>query len=155
MLGLLGANWKIIAGAAAIAAIFGAGWQTNGWRYEAQYRDAEKEIFEQIEERRAELLAEFETTRQADDVARAALTSDLAGLRSRNTELQAQIQTASLAKTEPEVQIQWRDRVVREETDELCGPPVLANPFSLDFVRLFNESADQRSGPVPGADSPG
>jgi hypothetical protein len=155
VLGLLAGNWKILAAAGAVALIFLAGWKTNGWRYEAQYRAAEKQIFEEIAERRDELLEEFETTRAADQDARLALNVDLADLRAVNQALGAEIDAASLAKTEPEIVIQWRERVVREESDEICGPPVLANPFGPEFVRLFNQSADRSSGSVPGADPPG
>lgn len=155
MLGLLGANWKLIAGAVAITAVFGAGWTVNGWRYEAEYREAEREIFDEIAERRAALVAEFEDLRQVDDLARSIMATDLVDMRARNDALQAEIETASLVKTEPQVVIQWRDRVVREESDEICGPPVLANPFSVEFVQLFNKSTDQRGRPMPGTDSSG
>lgn len=155
MLGLLGANWKLIAGAVAIAAVFGAGWTVNGWRYEAEYREAELAIFDEIAERRADLLAEFEDLRGADELARSLMATDLATLRARNDDMQDQLEAVSLAKTEPEVVIQWRDRVVSEEDDEICGKPLLANPFGAEFVRLFNESADQRGGPVPGTDTTG
>lgn len=154
-MGFLLANWKIAAGAAAIAAVFLAGWKVNGWRYEAEYAEAFETIQEQLAERRTELLVEFEETRQTDQAARAAMSSDLSALRARNDELQDQVDSTLLVKSEPEIVVQWRERIVREEIDETCGPPVLANPFGPEFVRLYNESSDQRSGSVPGADPAG
>ena len=152
-MGFLTGNWKMIAAGFAVVAIFTAGWKVNGWRYEAEYREAELAIFDEIAERRAVLLAEFEDLRQGDDLARAIMATDLAAQRARADQLASELESASLVKTETEIVVQWRDRVVTEDADEICGKPVLANPFGAEFVRLFNESADQRGGPVPGADT--
>lgn len=140
MLALLG-NWKLIAAGAAVIAIFLAGWNINGTRWESKWNKAILDRQEAVDELRAEMRAEFEAQRDVDDVARRQLAVNLTTLRAQNQRLETELDDAQLTKTPDEVRIVWRDRVIREEVDGACEAPVLANPFTSDFARLFNDSA--------------
>ena len=151
MLALLG-NWKLIAAGAAVIAIFLAGWNINGTRWESKWNKAVLDRQEAVDELHAEMRAEFEAQRDVDDVARRQLAVNLTTLRAQNQRLETELDDAQLTKTPDEVRIEWRDRVIREEAGA-CIAPVLANPFTADFARLFNDSA-AGGARLSGADPP-
>ena len=68
---------------------------------------------------------------EADAVARGLLQSDLATLRERERELITHIDNITLVTPIPELRIEGC-------TDDGETTLVLANPFSVDFVRLWN-----------------
>ena len=154
MLGALLGQWKLIAAVAGVAGLFFAGWTVNGWRWESRIADAERQHAADVREAQARVRAEWDAQRLIDEANRDGLNSDLERLRNVNTRLNQELADAQLVKPETVIETQWRDRVVTEEV-EVCGPPTLANPFSAQFVGLFNDSASRNAGGLPGADPSG
>jgi len=145
MMGLLLSNWKLLAAGIVLASVFYGGWTVNGWRWESKWQTAVATQQSIVEQLRKEHERAFHAQRERDQAARESLMADLSGLREQNDGLLLRLENASLVR-EPEVR--WRERV---ETDETACTPILANPFSADFVRLFNDSAN-RGAAMPGAD---
>lgn len=154
MFGLLLGNWKLIALVAGAAGLFLAGWTVNGWRHDAALKRAETAYADDLREARGKVLDEWNAQRAVDDASRVSLTEDLAQLETVNTRLQMELNDAELVKPITVVEERWRERIITEES-ETCGPPVLANPFTAEFARLYNESSHRNSGGLPGPDPEG
>ena len=152
-MGLLLGNWKLIAGAALVVSAFLAGWNVNGTRWESKWNAALVGRAQAVQEERDRLQGEFELQRSVDDNARRQLADDILALRTSNERLEEELGDARLTKTPDQVVTEFRDRVIREEV-EICSAPTLANPFTVDFARLFNDSASGGSG-LSGADPQG
>lgn len=137
--------WKPAAAIALLALSFGAGWQTNGWRMGEKIENAKAEQLAAFEKRRSELLAAHAEQQERDQAARVALSRDLEAARSDAARLAAEVETLRLTPSSPVI-----ERVLVPGDCESGQPEVvLANPFSDDFVRLWNESALAARSPTP------
>ncbi len=147
MLAALLANWKILVAVGGALALFGTGWTVNGWKHDAAMKRAETAHQQDVREAQAKVFAEWDEQRKKDDARRTALTKDLNRLKVVNSRLQTEVSDAQLVKPITVVEERWR------ETG--CEAPVLANPFTADFARLFNQSANRYAGGLSEADSEG
>lgn len=143
--------YKMIAAVAGVAVVFFAGWTVNGWRWESRVADAERRHSQDVREARQQVFDEWDAQRVIDNASRVTLTEDLALLEQVNKRLEMELDDAQLVKPITVVEERWRERVIREES-ETCGPPVLANPFTTEFARLFNDSSRRHVGGLPGSD---
>lgn len=125
--------WKFAAYGAVIAALFTAGWQTNGWRLESawEHEKAEraKAVAEAVIERnnhwRAVQAAQRAKTKFISD----ALTATLDSIRIRNEEMSTRLSTASLIKPEVITLCEINDNEI-------------VNPIGNDFVALWRVRLD-------------
>lgn len=152
-MGFLLGNWKLIAAGGVVVAAFVAGWNLAGSSWEAKWNEAVASRAAAVIEERDRLQAEFLVQRSEDTDARQQLADDLLTLRTSNERLEEELSDAVLTKTPTEVITEFRDRIVTEEV-EICTAPVLANPFTVEFARLFNDSAGGGAR-LPGSDTEG
>lgn len=130
-------HWKLLAGAAAILAVFFAGWYVNGVRWENRMMDAREKrtqaVLDAVQEARDEMVDRFKLQVALRDRHADVLTADLAAIREENTALAAEIESAGLIK--PEL-------ITCDITgDKIDEPP---NPFSDNFVDLWNDAGRVR-----------
>lgn len=136
-------KYRLIAGAVVtvtlLGAVFTAGWQFNGWRLKAKMAERETEIAAAYEQRRAELLSEYGRQARADEEAIATLVRRLAANRQATNQLEEELRNIQLTPDDPIV-----ERVIVPGDCENDQPEiVIANPFTPDFVRLWNQSANR------------
>lgn len=132
-------SWKPIVAIASAALVFAAGWQVNGWRLKNEMRKNELALARAYEARRSELLAEYERQAAADEAARLALSRNLEDARTRTALLEEELERTRLTPNPAAVRV---ERVLVPGDCANDQPEVvLANPFTADFVRLWNQSA--------------
>jgi len=128
---------RLIGAGVAVVLLFGAGWQVNGWRLNAKFAKSEAAAVAAFEERRAELLAEYKEKARRDQTARLALQEALDTNRTKTASLEEELARTTLTPTAPHI-----ERVlIPGDCDNGQPTVVIANPFTDDFVRLWNDSA--------------
>jgi hypothetical protein len=144
-----GLNWIRIALIAALAAtIFGMGYMYAGKKHAEHEADVQKAITEAVAEKEKELRREYEARLEEESLARAALFTDLEAIRDHRDSLIDGIRRAQLTKPVSEVRVE----ACLEGDDDV--QVVIANPFSDDFVRLWNDGSRGRlSGADPGTET--
>ena len=135
LLPMLKKHWKPVAVAVVLLAAFVAGWRINGDRWEAKVATERAErqtaVTEAVLAREVELRKAWNADLRVATAVAVALESDLAEIRVRNSALSAEIDTRSLVKP----------TVISCDT---TGETVNANPFSDDFVDLWNAAGRLR-----------
>jgi hypothetical protein len=132
--------WKFGAVGILLMGAFLMGQRWEQAAYEKERTSAAEAIAVAISTREKAIRAEHQAQLAADAEARSALAFDLAGLRTRERELVSRIDELNLVKP-------ITNLVVEGCTEDEEGlRVVLANPFSDDFVRVWNESS--RSNPA-------
>lgn len=126
---------KYIAVVVFLVVIFYGGMRYERNKYERKELELAQEVAEQIAQREREIRDEYAKQQEVDAEARLTLQRDLATIRQREKHLLEQLRTAELVKP--------ADKVVVERIKEIPGecPQVIANPFSDDFVRLWNDAS--------------
>lgn len=133
---LKGLNWIRIGLVSAIAVMLFVGGCMYSDRQHAEHAaDIERQKNELIAERIAEINAEWRAKLLAEENARIALEFDLSIIRDRERDLLAQIGDLQLTKPPTDDNIE-----ACLETEDENVKLVVANPFSLDFVRLYNDA---------------
>lgn len=134
--------WKPIAASAFAVLLFAAGWKASSVRWEAKVLKAEQKAQIAYEAARDRLFQEWDTQRIADEAARVALSQQLSDARTQTSQLEEELRSVRLTPVEPVIE------TVLVPGDCESGQPevVLANPFSPDFVRLWNDSARRSDG---------
>lgn len=135
---------KLIGASIGAALLIMLGWYANGVRWENKYQARELELSQAYDKKRDELMAKWEAQREADQVARSDLIQSLESVRDFSATLQTELRRTRLTPTTP--------RVERMECSDEGTPVAIANPFSGDFVRLWNDSA---AGQRPTSTNPG
>lgn len=123
---LLRRHWKLGVGALLVLGAFGTGWKVNGWRYEAAEADRQAEIARVVAERTEALRAEYEALQRFSDRNAEMYESRITLLRRHSDELETELESATLSKP------------ITCEKADADTPPGASNPFSADFVRLWN-----------------
>ena len=137
---------KLIGAAVAVSLIFGAGWKINGWRLNAKFAKTQEAVIADYEERQRELNEQAREQAARDETAREALSRDLQESRARTLALETELETIQLTPIDPVIE---RVLVPGDCTNDQ-PEVVLANPFSDDFVRLWNQSGEPPAGsPTP------
>lgn len=109
---------------AIVLATFGAGWTTNGWRYQARIAASEADLIEAYSKQRDRYLQEYREQQTTDQAAVQRLSDDLQTLRNQRRALQNRL----------------RDAAVVKSSDEICNGDGSGNPFGDDFSRLWNDA---------------
>jgi len=132
-----------VIGVVALGIGFTGGWKVNGWRLGEQIADEKAAVHQAFEIKRTELFAEFTVQREKDVTARLALSQDLRKSQAREAGLLKEVETLRLSKPDTEIVVETvvETRTVEVEGECVATSVVIANPFSNDFVRLWNESA--------------
>lgn len=132
-----------VIGVVALGIGFTGGWKTNGWRLGEQIADQKAAVHQAYEEKRTALLAEFTVQLEQDATARLALSQDLRNSQAREAGLLKEVETLQLSKSDPLIVVETVVETITEVVEGECIATdiVIANPFSNDFVRLWNESA--------------
>jgi hypothetical protein len=137
---LKGFNWIRIALIAGMAAsIFGLGYMKASQVHAKHEADVQKEITAAFVAKEAELREEFAARLAVERAARSELQNDLTGIREHRDVLIEGIRNAQLSKTVADIHCEG----VLENTDDSIKI-VLANPFTADFVRLWNDASRGR-----------
>lgn len=143
---LKGFNWIRIALIAGMAvSIFGLGYMYSNQKHAEHTADVQKEITARIVAREAELRDEFAARLAVESAARNALQKDLTTIRNNRNELLDRIDEMELTKPVADIRCEG----VLENDDESVQI-VLANPFTADFVRMWNDASRGR---LPGTDT--
>lgn len=132
-----------VIGVFALGIGFTGGWKTNGWRLGEQIADEKAAVHQAYEEKRTALLAEFTVQLEQDATARLALSQDLRNSQAREAGLLKEVETLQLSKPDTLIVVETVVETLTEVVEGECIATdiVIANPFSNDFVRLWNESA--------------
>jgi len=133
----MGIQTSAIIGAAAIAIGFGGGWQVNGWRLNSKMAKMQVDTIKVYEERQKVLNQEFAEQIERDTTARMALSQRLQQTRTKAAGMERELETLRLSPTSPRIETV----LVPGDCDAGQKEVVVANPFSDDFVRLWNSSA--------------
>ena len=123
--------WKLGAIAIVLFATFMAGKKWEEAKYARERARTAEAIAEAITKREQAIREQHRKQVEEDALARELLQEDLGLLRLRERDLLSQINQLSLVKPATQVVIEGCT-----EDEE-----IIANPFSDDFVRLWNESA--------------
>ena len=147
---LKGLNWIRIGLITALAiALFVGGCQYANVKHAEEMADIERQKTEAISAAIAERDAEWRLRLEKEEAARAALQFDLSIIQERERDLLAQIEDAQLTRPVDDVTIE-----ACLETEDEDVKLVIANPFSADFVRLYNDSSRAiRTGTSPGPET--
>ncbi len=126
-------------------ALFIGGCQYANVQHAEHLADIEKQKTVAIAERTAELNAEWRAKLLIEENARMALQFDLNIVEDRETELLARIGNLQLTKTIDQVNIE-----ACLETEDENIKLVIANPFTAEWARLYNDSSRVvRAGDTP------
>lgn len=127
--------WKFAAVGILLLGAFMMGKRWEQAAYEKERADIAEATSIAIVAREAEIMRKHKIQVQLDADARGALQADLSALRTRERELVSEIDDLNLVK--PIADLQIEGCAENEEGTQV----VLANPFSVDFVRVWNESS--------------
>jgi len=133
--GFLKGNWKIIGVAVALGGAFymGAKWKDSSY---AKERIASAEaVATAIQLREAEIRRQHQIQVDIDTAARLTLQGDLSTIRQREKDLMTRVRDLSLVKPIPEIRIEGCFE------DDEGQTVVVGNPFSVDFVSVWNDAA--------------
>jgi hypothetical protein len=143
---LKGFNWIRIALIAGMAvSIFGLGYMYASQKHAEHAADVQKEITAAVVAKEKALRAEFEVRLEAERVARLSLQNDLTVIRENRDRLLDRIDEMELTKPVSEVRCEG----LMENDDENVRV-VLGNPFTADFVSVWNDASRGR---LPGTDT--
>jgi len=143
---LKGLNWIRIALIAGMAvSIFGLGYMYANQKHAEHEADVQKQITAAVVAKEKALREEFAVTLERERVARLSLQNDLTQIREHRDSLLDRIEDAELTKPVADISCEG----VLENNDENVRV-VLANPFTDDFVSLWNDASRGR---LPGTDS--
>lgn len=144
-------NWKLIGALVISVGLFVSGWLVNGWRLGEQIANQKVEVALAYEAKRTELLAEYTVLQEKDTTARLALSRTLAATRAREAGLLKELDDLKLLPPVVEIKVERVVETVTEVVDGECTATttVIANPFSAEFVRVWNASADGSSAGNP------
>lgn len=126
-------NWKLFAALGLATALFLGGWYTNGWRWEAKFADAAIAATQEYEAIQQKLNAEFAAQLEVDENARRKLAAALKSTRTHASALEKEARSLRLTQSR-----------IPDETSPTgeCNVETIHNPFSDNFVRLWNASAN-------------
>lgn len=143
---LKGFNWIRIALLAGMAVtIFGMGYLYAGQKHAEHEADVQKEITAAVVAKEKALREEFAVRLAEEEAARSSLQSDLTVIRENRDRLLDRIDEMELTKPVSEVRCEG----LMENDDENVRV-VLGNPFTSDFVSLWNDASRGR---LPGTDT--
>ena len=128
-----------IAAAVVASVAFGAGWSVNGWRLNAIFNKAQVAATEEFDRRQKALYEEHAKQLERDTLARVALSRRLQESRSTTAELTRKLESVQLSPKSPVIKTVIQPGECKD--GQITPEVVLANPFSPDFVRLWNTSA--------------
>ena len=130
-------NWIRVGLISALAvALFVGGCQYANVQNAEQAADVERQTTALIAERVAEMNAEFAIRLEEENVARAQLQGDLTIIRDHRDSLIEGIRNAQLTKPIDSVNIE-----ACLETEDENIKLVIANPFTIEFVSLYNDAS--------------
>jgi hypothetical protein len=135
----MGLQTSAIIGVASIGIGFGSGWMVNGWRWEAKFAEMQSATIQVYEKKQKELNAQFAEQLERDTTARMALSQMLQQTRSKAASLEIELETLSLSPSSPQIETVVLAGECKNGEEQPAV--VIANPFSPDFVRLWNTSA--------------
>lgn len=115
-------NMRTVGIVAVILAIFAAGWTVNGWRYRAKMEAQRAEIANDYAKQNALFMQKYREQVKRDQTAAEALSADLERVRQERRALEERLHSAAVVK----------------DYDQICIDGGSGNPFSGDFVRLWN-----------------
>ena len=143
---LKGFNWIRIALIAGMAvSIFGLGYMYANQKHAEHDADTQKAITAAVVAKEKELRDEFAVKLEAERVARLSLQNDLTVIRENRDRLLDRIDEMELTKPVSEVRCEG----LMENDDENVRV-VLGNPFTADFVSVWNDASRGR---LPGTDT--
>ena len=126
-------HWKLITCGVALVACFFAGWNVNGTRWESRMlterAERQQVVLDAVMQREVELREAFTAQQAASDEVARTLDATIATLQADYTEL------TTRANTEP---------LVKTVTVETCTGEPNANPFTDNFVDLWNDAGGMR-----------
>lgn len=138
----------VIGGAAVAAVAFLSGWQINGWRLESNYAEKQIAAVEEWDRLNKEAQAKWKAQAEQDMEARLVLAKELQESQAVTLRLQDELDRAELVSVAPVIIEKLSECPTREEIETVV---VNHNPFTADFVRLWNSSS---RGADPGPDPP-
>jgi hypothetical protein len=115
---------RVLGIGAIAAALFVAGWTTNGWRYKAKIEAERAEIAKSYAKQHELFMAKYREQTDRDQAAAEALSADLERVRAERRDLEGKL----------------RDAAVVKDYAEICTDGGSGNPFGPDFSRLWNGS---------------
>lgn len=146
---MMGLQTSAIIGVASIGIGFGGGWMVNGWRWEAKFAEMQSATIQVYEKKQKELNAQFAEQLERDTTARMALSQMLRQTRTKAAGMERELETLKLTPSSPQIETVIQAGECKNGQDKPAV--VIANPFSPDFVRLWNTSA---SGVIAGETTP-
>lgn len=133
-------NWTRIALILSIASLlFAGGYQAASIKHAEHAADVEKQKNYEITKRIDEITQLAKDRLKTEQKARAKLQDDFNQIRDRESILKHQIREARLIKPVATVNIESCLEVTGE--NETKSVHIIANPFNVDFVRLYNNSS--------------
>lgn len=126
--------WKFAALAIVLFGAFTVGKRWEAAKYEKERADMATAVSKAIIAREKQIRIEHQAQLVVDTTARESLQTDLATLRTRERDLLGMVDELSLVKTITTVVVEGC------ENNEEGQRVVLANPFTDDFVQLWNEA---------------
>jgi hypothetical protein len=143
---LKGLNWIRIALIAGMAvSIFGLGYMKASQVHAKHEADVQKEITAAVVAKEKELREEFAVRMETERVARLSLQNDLTMIRESRDTLLDRIEEMELTKPVADIRCEG---VLENDDDSV--QIVLANPFTADFVSVWNDASRGR---LPGTDT--
>lgn len=143
---LKGFNWIRIALFAGLAVtIFGMGYLYSDKQHAEHEADVQKQITAAIVAKEAELREEFSARLAVEREARLSLQNDLTVIRENRDSLLDRIDEMELTKPVADIRCEG----ILENADENVRV-VLGNPFTADFVSVWNDASRGR---LPGTDT--
>lgn len=138
--GLLKTYWKPLAVVAILCSAFFTGWKVNGWRlethYEAERNERARIVQKATQEALDNLRADYEKQLLEANGLATSLSAEIAAIRQTNEALSAEIDSSTtLVKSSDITCTDNETGLVQNETQ---------NPFSDDFVRLWNDAGRVR-----------
>ena len=141
--GVLRKHWKIFVAVVILLGVFFAGVKYSDAKHARQRAYEAEQVAKAITAREQALREQHRLEMEREAEARVSLQTDLATLRQREKTLIEGIRTAQLTKPPTSLICE----AIVEEDDE--KKIIVANPFSSDFVRLWNETSRNTPSPNP------
>jgi C4-dicarboxylate-specific signal transduction histidine kinase len=137
---LKGLNWIRIALLAGIAvSIFGLGYMYSDKQHAEHEADVQKQITAAVVAKEKKLREEFRARLDVERAARTMLENDLFAIRANRDQLIEAVRLAQLTKPVSAITVEGC-----MESDDENVRVVLGNPFTDDFVRLWNDASRGR-----------
>lgn len=143
---LKGFNWiRILLIAGIAVSIYGLGYMKASAVHAKHEADVQKEITAAVVAKEKQLREEFLVRLDVERAARTMLENDMTALRANRDQLIEAVRLAQLTKPVSAITVEGC-----METDDENVRVVLGNPFTDDFVRLWNDASRGR---LPGTDT--